>query len=113
MKDTIIFSSKPSISPETNVSNFIDFCRYQLNAFGKELDWESPVWKGFVTFKKVGKGNYRIKKEDIMHDDYIDFAKAYLRYQQFLKPVKNYGNIMIALRCLEMALLKVCRNAFI
>lgn len=113
MKDTIIFSTKLSISPETNVSNFINFCRYQLNAFGKELDWESPVWKGFVTFKKVGKGNYRIKKEDIMHDDYIDFAKAYLRYQQFLKPVKNYGNIMIALRCLEMALLKMCRNAFI
>ncbi|VEI11824.1 DNA-binding protein [Klebsiella aerogenes] len=48
-----------------------------------------------------------------MHEDFLDFAKAYIRYQHSLKPLKNYGAIMMALRCLEQALLQVLNSGLI
>lgn len=61
-------------------------------------------WKGYVTFRKIGVGNKVFDSIDAMHEDYINFVKAYIRYQHSLKPLKNYGVIMMALRCLEQAL---------
>ncbi|EAB6567823.1 DNA-binding protein, partial [Salmonella enterica subsp. enterica] len=48
-----------------------------------------------------------------MHEDFLDFAKAYIRYQHSLRPLKNYGAIMMALRCLEQALLQVLNSGLI
>ncbi|EEH6461950.1 DNA-binding protein, partial [Salmonella enterica] len=48
-----------------------------------------------------------------MHEDFLDFAKAYIRYQHSLKPLKNYGATMMALRCLEQALLQVLNSGLI
>ncbi|HGD3514038.1 TPA: DNA-binding protein, partial [Klebsiella aerogenes] len=76
-------------------------------------DWEQYVWKGYVTFRKIGVGHKVFNSKDAMHEDFLDFAKAYIRYQHSLKPLKNYGTIMMALRCLEQALLQVLSNALI
>ncbi|EKO1596171.1 DNA-binding protein, partial [Salmonella enterica] len=76
-------------------------------------DWEQYVWKGYVTFRKIGVGHKAFNSKDAMNEDFLDFAKAYIRYQHSLKPLKNYGATMMALRCLEQSLLQVLNSGLI
>ncbi|WP_407207890.1 DNA-binding protein [Citrobacter portucalensis] len=113
MNNVILFKSKKQLTAENNYNEFINFCRYQLLGLTQTQDWEQYVWKGYVTFRKIGVGHKVFNYKDAMHEDFLDFAKAYIRYQHSLKPLKNYGAIMMALRCLEQALLQVLNNALI
>ncbi|MGK4858125.1 DNA-binding protein [Salmonella enterica] len=113
MNNIILFKSKKQLTAENNYNEFIKFCRYQLSGLTQTQDWEQYVWKGYVTFRKIGVGHKVFNSKDAMHEDFLDFAKAYIRYQHSLKPMKNYGAIMMALRCLEQALLQVLSNALI
>lgn len=113
MNNIILFKSKKQLTAENNYNEFIKFCRYQLSGLTQTQDWEQYVWKGYVTFRKIGVGHKVFNSKDAMHEDFLDFAKAYIRYQHSLKPLKNYGTIMMALRCLEHALLQVLSNALI
>ncbi|HBQ7849572.1 TPA: DNA-binding protein [Klebsiella aerogenes] len=113
MNNIILFKSKKQLTAENNYNEFIKFCRYQLSGLTQTQDWEQYVWKGYVTFRKIGVGHKVFNSKDAMHEDFLDFAKAYIRYQHSLKPLKNYGTIMMALRCLEQALLQVLGNALI
>ncbi|QLT01456.1 DNA-binding protein [Citrobacter freundii] len=113
MNNIILFKSKKQLTAENNYNEFIKFCRYQLSGLTQTQDWEQYVWKGYVTFRKIGVGHKVFNSKDAMHEDFLDFAKAYIRYQHSLKPLKNYGTIMMALRCLEQALLQVLSNALI
>lgn len=113
MNNIILFKSKKQLTAENNYNEFIKFCRYQLSGLTQTQDWEQYVWKGYVTFRKIGVGHKVFNSKDAMHEDFLDFAKAYIRYQHSLKPLKNYGAIMMALRCLEQALLQVLSNALI
>lgn len=113
MNNIILFKSKKHILVEENYNEFIKFCRYQLSGLTQTQDWEQYAWRGYVTFRKIGIGNKIFDSIDAMHEDYINFAKAYIRYQHTLKPLKNYGVIMMALRCLEQALLQVQNTGLI
>ncbi|MDU3876120.1 MAG: DNA-binding protein [Klebsiella aerogenes] len=113
MNNIILFKSKKQLTAENNYNEFIKFCRYQLSGLTQTQDWEQYVWKGYVTFRKIGVGHKVFNSKDAMHEDFLDFAKAYIRYQHSLKPLKNNGTIMMALRCLEQALLQVLSNALI
>ena len=96
MNNIILFKSKKHILVEENYNEFIKFCRYQLPGLTQTQDWEQCAWKGYVTFRKIGVGNKVFDSIDAMHEDYINFVKAYIRYQHSLKPLKNYGVIMMA-----------------
>ncbi|MCE1445830.1 DNA-binding protein [Enterobacter hormaechei] len=113
MNNIILFKSKKHILVEENYNEFIKFCRYQLPGLTQTQDWEQYVWKGYVTFRKIGVGNKVFNYKDAMHEDFLDFSKAYIRYQHSLKPLKNYGATMMALRCLEQALLQVLNSGLI
>ncbi|EPY4262281.1 DNA-binding protein [Klebsiella variicola] len=113
MNNIILFKSKKQLTAENNYNDFIKFCRYQLSGLTQTQDWEQYVWKGYVTFRKIGVGHKVFNSKDAMHEDFLDFAKAYIRYQHSLKPLKNYGAIMMALRCLEQALLQVLNSGLI
>ncbi|EJY6295740.1 DNA-binding protein [Salmonella enterica] len=113
MNNIILFKSKKQLTAENNYNEFIKFCRYQLSGLTQTQDWEQYVWKGYVTFRKIGVGHKVFNSKDAMHEDFLDFAKAYIRYQHSLKSLKNYGAIMMALRCLEQALLQVLNSGLI
>ncbi|EHM9265113.1 DNA-binding protein [Salmonella enterica] len=113
MNNIILFKSKKQLTAESNYNEFIKFCRYQLIGLTQTQDWNQYAWKGYVTFRKIGVGNKVFDSNDAMHEDYINFAKAYIRYQHSLKPLKNYGATMMALRCLEQALLQVLNSGLI
>lgn len=113
MGNVTVFKSQAGLSAEKNTGDFIAFCRDKLTVFGADLNWHSPVWKGIATFCKLGTGRGAVSNECAMDSDFISFAKSYIRYQQALSPVKRHGAALMALRCLEKALLQVCRNAHI
>ena len=113
MGNVTVFKSQAALSVERNTADFIVFCRDKLTVFGADLDWYSPVWKGIATFRKLGTGRRVLRHEDVMDSDFISFAKSYLRYNQALRPVKHHGAALMALKCLEKALLQVCQNAHI
>lgn len=89
MNNIILFKSKKHILVEENYNEFIKFCRYQLSGLTQTQDWEQYAWKGYVTFRKIGIGNKIFDSIDAMHEDYINFAKAYIRYQHTLKAIKK------------------------
>lgn len=54
MNNIILFKSKKQLTAENNYNQFIKFCRYQLSGLTQTQDWEEYVWKGYVTFRKMG-----------------------------------------------------------
>ena len=57
MNNIILFKSKKQITAENNYNDFISFCRYQLSGLTQTQDWEQYVWKGYITFRKIGVGH--------------------------------------------------------
>lgn len=104
---TEIFHFKPQleIDAERNLLEFISKCKTDLTVFSNELDWDAWRWPKAANFTKSG-ANSRTKNEaDKLDDAFIDFAKAYFRYQQGHKPT-GAKNELKALRTIEAALLQ-------
>ncbi|HDT5912573.1 TPA: DNA-binding protein, partial [Raoultella ornithinolytica] len=81
MNNIILFKSKKQLAAEINYNEFIKFCRYELSGITQTQDWEQYVWKGYATFRRIGIKNKVFNAKDAMHEDFLDFAKAYIRYQ--------------------------------
>ncbi|MDZ7585563.1 MAG: integrase [Thiobacillus sp.] len=115
MADIIHFIPRAELDAEANLQGFIDACRTQLTAFGSQLRFDDNVWDVTDTVKLKGK-NHAIrlvfstwetvndKVPAPMPEPFLSFAKAYMRYQQALRPVVSLGNRITALRALEAAL---------
>lgn len=98
MADIIHFIPRAELDAEANLQGFIDACRTQLTAFGSQLRFDDNVWDVTDTVKLKGK-NHAIrlvfstwetvndKVPTPMPEPFLSFAKAYMRYQQALRPV--------------------------
>lgn len=105
MAELFHFKPKSEIDAERNLLEFISKCETDLTVFGNDLDWDAWRWPKAGNFTKSG-ANSRTKDEaDKLDDDFIDFAKAYFRYQQGHKPT-GAKNELKALRTIEAALLQ-------
>lgn len=111
MSNIIIFKASSELDASQNAQDFIAFCRNKLTVYDGVIDWNSSVWKGIAVFRKLKTGCGLVGSENSLDSGFIDFAKSYIRYNQALNPVKNHGCKMMALRCLEKALLQTCNNA--
>lgn len=87
-----------------NCEDFIRLCREELEVFGKDLDWAAWWWPGAM-FAKFGVPSRGITEDQLLDRDIMDFAKAYFRYQQGMKPTKA-KNELKAIRVIEAALLQ-------
>lgn len=103
-----IFQFKPKIAstPEENLNAFIHRCRNELTVFGNNLNWKSYVWPKIAVFSKLGVITRKPKFNQLMNDNFIEFAKAYFRYQQGHRPTGT-KNELKALRAIESALIQV------
>lgn len=90
-----------------NREAFIRLCREELTVFGKDLAWSSWRWPGAL-FTKLGVPSQGVSADDLLSGEIMDFAKAYLRYQQGMKPTRT-KNELKAIRAIESALL-LCRT---
>ncbi len=105
MTNVIQFVPRAERDASKNLEDFINTCRYQLTVFGADLNWSDWKWPKAANFTKVGVKSRSVNPDsDLLAPEFIDFAKAYFRYQQGHKPTVA-KNEMRALRCIEQALL--------
>ena len=106
MADILHFTSRHKLKVQDNLKDFIRFCREDLSVFGADLDWESNQWSSAgVTFGNLDQKTRIFQSENKMKMPFLDFAKAYFRYVQGLRPTKVKAEIQ-ALRCIERSLLE-------
>lgn len=117
MADIIQFVPEAQYHASKSLTKFVDMCRNQLTIFGADLDWDSDAWDVTLEMaKRSRKGrialvwtNHDTSKQGmgaIMSQPFLDFAKAYMRYQHSLKPTKSIGLRLSAIRALERALVE-------
>lgn len=109
MADTITFVPTVHLDAEANLRVFISMARKDLTVLGEDLDWDSWRWPGVMTFTKIGYPARTNKPEtdQLLCADFVDFAKAYMRTMQGLRPQERPVHLAAALRALEAALLAV------
>jgi hypothetical protein len=106
MAEIFHFTPKKELDAARNLNEFISLCRNQLTVFGADLKWDDWYWPKAANFTKVGVKSQGVSIDsDLLGLEFMDFAKAYFRYQQGHKPTVA-KNEMRALRCVEQALLK-------
>lgn len=110
MAEIFQFKPKATLTAAENLTAFISKCRDQLNVFGSDLNWEEPVWPNITVFAKLGIISRKPMRGEVQDPEFIDFAKAYFRYQQGHHPT-GAKNESMALRAVEVALLQVNGNA--
>lgn len=117
MADIIQFVPEVQYHASKNLAKFVDMCRNQLTIFGADLDWDSDAWDVTREMEKRGYKarialvwtNHDTSKQSmapIMSQPFLDFAKAYMRYQHSMKPTKSIGSRLSAIRALERALVE-------
>jgi len=87
-----------------NLDDFIRLCREELTVFGNDLAWAEWSWPR-AYFIKLGASPRGCSDSDRLDDAFADFAKAYFRYQQGMKPTAAKNELM-AIRLMEAALLQ-------
>lgn len=112
MSDIFNFVPKSELDANKNLENFINDCKSKLTVFGENLNWNAWKWPKVAHFTKLGTTSQGCRDEDQFDSEFIDFAKAYLRYQQGHKPTET-KNELKALRTVEQALLQLSKNAAI
>ncbi|PPE59276.1 DNA-binding protein [Pectobacterium brasiliense] len=112
MADVFQFKPRTEITAEENLRAFINKCRDELTVFGSKLDWNTHIWPKLAVFAKLGVTTRKPTLDQLLDDDFVEFAKAYFRYQQGHKPTGS-KNELKALRAVESALIQVNGNASI
>ena len=112
MSNVIQFVPRNEWDANRNRNEFIELCKNKLTVFGSDLDWSSDNWSGQINFTQIGVAARGYSVKDLLAPEFMDFAKAYFRYQQGFKPTGN-KNESKALRCVEKALLQRTSSALI
>lgn len=100
------FIPKRNIEAAENLTEFIALCRKELTVFGADLKWEENVWSNpGITFGNLDQKTRILDPAKVMKKPFLDFAKAYFRYQQGHRPTKSHVEIR-ALKCIERALVE-------
>lgn len=110
MTTLVHFSSKAELSASENLTEFIRMCRDDLTVFGIDIKWHDTSWPKAANFTKLGVQSKGFLSSDRLDEAFIDFAKAYFRYQQGHHPTGT-KNESKALRVIEAALLQSKGNA--
>ncbi|MES2788576.1 MAG: integrase [Planctomycetota bacterium] len=113
-----MFTPRKEVESEENLRAFVDLCRNQLTAFGKELSFDELAWDVTEAVNLKGHGRKRVRiyfstqatadsnTPAPMKEPFLSFAKAYVRYMQGLRPTKNPAFRVTATRAIESALLE-------
>lgn len=102
MSDVYQFRSKKGRTANENLNAFVSMCRFDLTAFGTDLDWDSWKWPG-AHFTKLGTPSQKASDDDALDPNFADFAKAYFRYKQSHRPASAKWELC-ALKAMEKAL---------
>ena len=119
--DLVLFRSRAELDAEANLCAFVDLARNNLTTFGEDLPFDENSWNltghldiPGVVGKEIWMHFFRLSRK--RHRDpiplcepFLSFAKAYVRYRQTLRPVKNILSWSSSLATLEHALAEAGR----
>lgn len=106
MADIIQFIPKQNIDAAKNLEEFIRLCKEELTVFGSDLNWDNNYWPvAGITFGNLDQKTRLLNQTNVMQQPFLNFAKAYFRYQQGHKPTKSQTE-MRALKCIERAFIE-------
>lgn len=104
MAEIVHFVPRAALDARDNLKEFIRLCRDELTVFGTDLDWNANTWlQAGVSFGNLDQTTPKLLPSKVMKAPFLDFSKAYFRYQQGHKPTAAKVE-MRALKCLERAL---------
>jgi len=106
MAEVLLFVPRDELDANKNLADFVEMCRDRLTVFGADLDWHANAWPNVGNFTVMGAPSRGYTEHQILNAHILPFAKAYVRYQQGLKPSKLKSEFK-ALRCIEPALVAV------
>ncbi|EHY75938.1 hypothetical protein PstZobell_00687, partial [Stutzerimonas stutzeri ATCC 14405 = CCUG 16156] len=116
MNKISISGISPAESAHSNLNSFISFAKNDLTLWADipGFTWRDSTWK--TTHKNIRLIKLMVRiaprtpptPEQLLHESFIDVAKALLRYRHTLKPHKSIRTEVAALRAIEFAL---CRDA--
>lgn len=104
MAEIMLFVPRAHRGARSNLEDFIEMCQYRLTVFGESLDWRSNAWPKVGNFTVKGAPSRGFTEDQYLNSEILPFAKAYVRYQQGLRPSKLINEFK-AIRCIEPALL--------
>lgn len=112
MKEVIRFIPKHDLSAQQNLENFISLARgLTLWSELPGFFWEADKWPTthctarFVNFESRDLHPKKLPEpQQLMHPEFIETAKAYLRYKHTLRPNKVLLHELRALRVIEFVL---------
>lgn len=114
MGEIVHFVPRHDLDAKDNLEEFVRYCRDELTVFGADLNWDDDYWLGpGVTFSNLDQRTRPSANPSVEHplaQPFKDFAKAYFRYQQGVRPSKAMLEIP-ALRVLDRALIEVSGSA--
>jgi len=113
VNNIIYFTPRKDLSAQKNLADFIRLSKEHLVIWGNlpKFDWESERW--FTTYQTIRFINYEnshlhpstpAEPHQLLHPAFMEFAKAYIRYQQSMKQTRQIAGIMQAMRVLEFVL---------
>lgn len=113
MGDLVQFVPRAERDASGNLAEFIRLAKNDLTAFENGGAWDRDKWQQNETIvvfatKTAPLDSYSFTP---FAEPFLQFAKAYIRYQYSHRPVKSLGMMLQALRCVEAGLLAACGRA--
>jgi hypothetical protein len=110
MNSIVQFVPRSKAGAQENLEQFIRVARDELTAFENGGAWQNNRWQQGRT---VGIFSTMTKPSDSyaytpMAEPFIQFAKAYVRFRYSHRPTVSVQPYLMALRCIEAALLDGC-----
>ncbi|WP_334180669.1 integrase [Pseudomonas nitroreducens] len=106
MSRIFVFKSRAEFAAAENLSDFVSKCRDDIAAFSDKMNWDNWLWPKLASFTVLGTSGRSTDYKDKMREPFIDFAKAYFRYQQGHNPTGAKNEIK-ALKLVEKVLADV------
>lgn len=109
MNNVVQFVPRADRDAATNLVEFVRVAREDLTAFGEGGAWTDDRWRQgntvavFAT-KSAPQTGYSFTP---LAEPFLQFAKAYVRYQYSHRPVRSVSSMTGALQCVEAALIQV------
>lgn len=113
MGEIVQFVPRADRDASANLAEFIRLAREDLTAFSSGGAWKSNKWKHSETVVVFATRTAPLTAYNYLPlaEPFMQFAKAYVRYNYSHKPVKSLAMVIQGLRCVEAGLLAACGRA--
>jgi hypothetical protein len=122
MGDVVLFRPQASLTAEKNLARYIDLAKNKITLWSHfpGFNWSYHAWQ--TPLRKIRFLNLKGRKihkskaprpDDLMETEFGNFARAYIRYTQHIKPTQTFPRSILALQLLEEAMIRLDGHAFI